>query len=47
VVELNHQGDGNYDLVFRQDMDNQTTITMLVFSEGGLIHTETLDEQEK
>ncbi len=47
VVELNHEGDGNYDLVFRQDMDNQTTITMLVFCEGRLIHTETLDEQEK
>ena len=47
VVELNHEGDGNYDLVFRQDMDNQMTITMLVFCEGRLIHTETLDEQEK
>jgi hypothetical protein len=44
LIELGHQGDGSYDLVFRQDMDNQGPITMLVFSEGRLILTETLDE---
>ena len=47
LVELSHEHDGSYDLVFRQSMDNQTPITMLIFSEGGLIHTETLDKQEK
>jgi len=47
LIELRHEGDGSYDLVFRQDMDNQAPITMLVFSEGRLIFTEILDEQEK
>ncbi len=47
VVELNHEGDGSYDLVFRQDLDNQSPITLLVFSEGRLIHTETLNEKGK
>lgn len=47
LIELNHEGDGSYDLVFRQDMDNQVPITMLIFSEGGLVHTETLDEEGK
>ena len=47
VVELNHQGDGSYEFVFRQDMDNQSPVTLLVFSEGRLIHTERLNEQGK
>lgn len=47
VVELNHEGDGSYDLVFRQDMDNQSPVTLQVFSEGRLIHTETLNEKGK
>ncbi len=47
MVELNHEGDGIYDLVFRQDLDNQSPITMLVFSEGRLIHTEILNDQGK
>jgi len=46
-VELNHEGDGSYDLVFRQDMDNQSIVTMLIFSKGGLIHTEKLDAPGK
>ena len=47
VVELNHEGDGNYDLVFRQDMDNESPFTFLVYSEGRLIHSQTLNEQGK
>lgn len=47
LVELNHEHGGSYDLVFRQSMDNQTPITMSIFSEGRLIHTETLDKKEK
>lgn len=42
-VELNHRGRGSYDLVFHENMDIQTPITMLVFSGGELIKTQTLE----
>jgi len=47
LVELSHRNDGSYNLIFRQDMDKQEPITMLVFSEGRLIHTETLDDAKR
>jgi hypothetical protein len=43
LVELNHQGQGSYNLVFHEDMDTQAPITMLVFSEGRLVKTQTLE----
>jgi hypothetical protein len=42
AAELSHTGDGRYDLVFRLEQDSQTPVIMSVFSEGGLIHSETL-----
>jgi len=47
AAELSHTGDGRYDLVFRQGQDSRTPVTMTVFSEGGLIHSETLSERGK
>jgi hypothetical protein len=46
LVELNHRGNGSYDLVFHEDMDTQAPITMLVFSEGRLVKTQTLEKQD-
>ena len=45
LVELNHRGHGSYDLVFHEDMDTQEPITMLVFSEGRLVKSQTLENQ--
>mgnify|MGYP003572014432 CR=1 FL=1 len=44
AAELSHSGDGRYDLVFRQEQDSPAPVTMSVFLEGGLIHSETLSE---
>jgi hypothetical protein len=47
LAELSHTGDGSYDLVFRREQDSQTPVTMSVFSEGGLVHSETLSKPGK
>jgi hypothetical protein len=47
VVQLNHRGRGSYDLVFHRDTENQIPIKMLVFSEGRLIKTQTLESQDQ
>ncbi len=47
AAELSHTGDGRYDLVFRQEQEGQAPVTMSVFLEGGLIHSETLSEPGK
>lgn len=42
AVELSHEGDGSYDLLFRRGPDDLSPMTLMVFAEGRLIHTETL-----
>ncbi len=46
-MEISHQGRGSYDLVFFQDTTDKTPIMMSIFSEGRLVHRETLAGQEK
>lgn len=46
-MEISHQGRGSYDLVFFQDTADMTPILMSIFSEGRLVHRETLAGQEK
>ena len=51
LVELNHRGRGSYDLVFHldseRDTENLIPITMLVFSEGRLVMTQTLENEDQ
>jgi hypothetical protein len=47
LVELNHRGRGSYDLVFHGDTKDLKPIKMLVFSEGRLVKTETLEKPDR